>query len=90
MQPTESKGGPTPGRKICFCVAKWSDSTTVLTWAWLRQYFLHVCNTLRRRTNGGWRAQAATPWDQLVLLEIDLVHFFSLHFLTIFSLGIPL
>ena len=27
-------------RKIAFCVAKWNDA--VLTWAWLRQYFLHV------------------------------------------------
>eukprot|EP00890_Picochlorum_soloecismus_P006040 jgi/Picsp_1/6437/NSC_03784-R2_universal stress family protein len=27
-------------RRIAFCVAEWSHQTTVLTWAWLRQYFL--------------------------------------------------
>jgi hypothetical protein len=32
----------TPKRKIAFCVGKWSDPSAVLSWAWLRQYFLHV------------------------------------------------
>lgn len=31
------------GRKIALCIAKWNQPTSVLTWAWLRQYFLRVC-----------------------------------------------
>ena len=27
-------------RTVCLCVAEWSNRTTVLAWAWLRQYFL--------------------------------------------------
>ena len=30
----------TEKRTVCLCVAEWSNRTTVLAWAWLRQYFL--------------------------------------------------
>jgi len=29
-----------PSRRVALCVAEWSHQTTVLGWAWLRQYFL--------------------------------------------------
>jgi len=37
-----SSGDTAGSRRIAFCVAEWSHQTTVLTWAWLRQYFLKV------------------------------------------------
>lgn len=33
---------PVPERRVAFAVAKWSHPTSVLAWAWLRQYFLDV------------------------------------------------
>lgn len=34
------RGGTEEKRTVCLCVAEWSNRTTVLAWAWLRQYFL--------------------------------------------------
>jgi nucleotide-binding universal stress UspA family protein len=42
METVGSVGTPLAKRKIAFCVAKWADTSAVLSWAWLRQYFLHV------------------------------------------------
>lgn len=42
METAGSQGAPLAKRKIAFCVAKWADTSTVLSWAWLRQYFFNV------------------------------------------------
>ncbi|KAG7673235.1 hypothetical protein Ndes2437B_g01362 [Nannochloris sp. 'desiccata'] len=41
METAGSQGAPLAKRKIAFCVAKWADTSTVLSWAWLRQYFFN-------------------------------------------------
>jgi nucleotide-binding universal stress UspA family protein len=40
MYPDSEEASSLTSRKVCLCVWEWSSTTTVLAWAWLKQYFL--------------------------------------------------